>query len=211
MLSLFLRNKKLIQGNTITLGRYPQNNNSLFSPIKWIVLKTENEQALLISKYCIITAPYCKTSDVSINPQFLSWEFSNARYILNNDFFNTAFTKQEQDRILSKKTVYSDFLPPTYDKVFLLSEEEILSFFPNKESRYAKPTTFACKTGARIDMPPKGNTCWWLLPYVENYATSFESIHICPKVVFQTGEIQYHSRNVYHTDFTLRPCIILKI
>ena len=34
---------------------------------------------------------------------------------------------------------------------------------------------------------------------------------IYPKAVFQMGEIQFHGRNCYHTDFTIRPCIQIKL
>ena len=34
---------------------------------------------------------------------------------------------------------------------------------------------------------------------------------IYPKAVFQTGKIQFHSRNGYHSNFTIRLAIIVDV
>ncbi|MCQ2518271.1 MAG: DUF6273 domain-containing protein [Lachnospiraceae bacterium] len=58
----------------------------------------------------------------------INWETSRIREWLNRDFFQEAFTKEEQNRILIKevKTPISTFSDQvTYDRVFLPSIEEV--------------------------------------------------------------------------------------
>lgn len=209
MLSLFTKSRKWNVGKIVTFGKYPQNNQGISIPIEWIVLKIENNKALLISKHCLLTTPFCNIKKVTDDDSFLTWEFSVARKVLNNDFFNNAFDQKEQSKIIPRTIIHSNHFNGTTDKVFLLTENEVVSFFPTKKSRYATPTQIAVNNGARIDMAPKGNACWWIMPHVEEY--SYEHRFIYPKAVFQNGEIQHHSRNVYHSDFTLRPSILVEL
>lgn len=73
------------------------------------------------------------------------------------------------------------YSPPCSDRVLLLSEDEVIRCLPEKAHRQARPS-------AGNDQP---------------YSL------VCPKAVFHNGNIQSHSRNAYHTDFTLRPCILV--
>ena len=47
-------------------------------------------------------------------------------------------------------------------------------------------------------------TAWWLLP-------EEDGDNIYPKAVFPDGKIGFHGRNIYHSDFTIRPCIRVRL
>ena len=39
----------------------------------------------------------------------------------------------------------------------------------------------------------------------------YEYGNIYPKAVFPNGEIGFHGRNIFHSDFMIRPCILLNV
>lgn len=100
--------------------------------IEWIVLKKdeENHKALLFSKYILDMHGF------SDSHEEVSWETSEIRKWLNNDFYNTAFSNIERKSIVETelKNDY-DFGEgfrkddATYDKVFLLSAKELVEYF----------------------------------------------------------------------------------
>ena len=49
----------------------------------------------------------------------------------------------------------------TMDRVFLLSEAEVLEFFPQQEQRACQATEYAKAQGAYVD-ENNGNSWWWL-------------------------------------------------
>lgn len=200
-MGLFKRKWKV--GDVVKFGKYQQDTSAKYTPIEWIVLDIKNGTALLISKYCLLTTPYCDL-------QNLLWEDSVARQLLNDSFFNDAFNEKEKVRIVMRDTVLDKKVPVSKDRVFLLTEDEVTTYMPTEESRRALPTKKAIAAGARIDMEPKGYACWWLLPYIDPFVDMNGNFSVYPKAVFQFGGIQYHSRNVYHSDFTIRPAILVR-
>lgn len=191
-------------GDVVKFGKCQQDTSAKQKPIEWIVLDIKNNTALLISKYCLLTTAYC---DV----QHLLWEQSIARKKLNGTFYIESFTEKEKTKILLRNTSVGGNIPSSKDYVFLLTENEIVSYMPTEESRRALPTKKAIADGARIDMNPKGYACWWLLPFVDPFEDMNGNFSIYPKAVFQYGGIQYHGRNVYHSDFTIRPSILVRL
>ena len=130
--------------------------------IEWIVLEIdkENKKALLFSKYILDMHAFDKKSDN------ITWENSEIRRWLNEDFYNEAFDEKEKERILETELkndydydinyidanddVTSDervrlfkIDKNTVDKIFLLSANEIEKYFGVEEStrkvtRYGK-------------------------------------------------------------------------
>ncbi len=144
------------QKNIITLGTYPQNS-ELHEPIEWIVLKQETGRVLCISKFLLDCRPYHVTAES------ITWEKCSLRRWLNDHFFNTAFTKEEQNRI--QVTDIETPLHDTKDHIFLLSCEEAEIYFDFDE-RAARTTPYARKQGAWFldDSSDKyfNNGSWWL-------------------------------------------------
>ena len=121
-------------GDCITFGHYPQTSSGTDStPIEWLVLDvdTENNTALVISKYGLDAKPY--------NTEYanVTWETCSLRTWLNNEFMNKAFTAAEQAAILtttvdnSSSQGWSDTNGGnnTQDKIFLLSYAEANKYF----------------------------------------------------------------------------------
>ena len=197
---------KLQPGDLIQFGMYPQESEIDCSPIEWIVLATDNSTALCISKYCLITSGYCDPQKLYNKPELLWYENSLAREICNHHFFDTAFSDMEKAKIIPRKISGISLGAECVDSVFLLSEHEVQHYFPEISQRKSMPTPYAIQKGARLGWTDdtKEFTSWWLLPQENAYGCIF------PKAIFQTGDVQFHGRNIYHTDFTIRPCIQIK-
>jgi hypothetical protein len=206
----FPRECAFVPGNTVFIGAYPQRSAVDFSPIEWIVLDTDGSTALCIAKHCLITSGYCDPQKAYGHPKLLWYENSAARALCNQQFFADAFSEAEKARIVPKEITETQLGARCTDSVFLLSEREVSHYFPEAAQRKAMPTAYAVQTGARLGWTADTNafTSWWLLPEEAPYGAPDGAVY--PKAVFQMGEIQFHGRNAYHTDFTLRPCIQVK-
>lgn len=218
LLTMLFRNKKrTVQiGDELAFGTYQQEGETP-TKVEWLVLRVENGKALLISKYALIASGYCESHIKSFKQ--LEWEGSLAREKLRQ-FFNECFSQSESAAICEKKIEVNGFGKDCLDRVFLLSEEEVNQYLPSPEKRKCKPTPKAKADGARMGWTDdtRDYTSWWILPECERSGLSglYDSDEkyngmIYPKAVFQMGEIQFHGRNVYHSDFCLRPSILVEI
>ena len=141
-------------GDVIVFGTYEQDNNlgNGAEAIEWIVLDKEEDKAFVISKHCIENKPFNTTLAQ------VTWENSTIRKWLNNDFLNSAFTANERSLILSTTIKNPDeadqerSYASTTDKVFLLSENEALTYFSSDSSRRASATEYVST-----------NYCYWIL------------------------------------------------
>ncbi len=165
-------------GDIIMFGTYEQDNDpdNGCEPIEWIVLKTDADGLVLMSRYALDCVPYY--------PEFvdITWENSTLRAWLNDEFYNAAFAPQEQGRIRTV-TVKNDDNPhygtpggnDTEDRVWLLSVnevcdrytgEEVYAYFTNDLSRMCAPTKYAAARGTYMDKDYKVDgvgSCWWTL------------------------------------------------
>lgn len=102
-----------------------------------------------------------------------NWEYSSLRAWLNNEFYNTAFSEMQQDRIKeltreNKSTEDSKYdSNPTSDKITLLSYDEasntsygFSSANSDDTARYRKGTDYAKCQGLSLSY---GGTSWWWL------------------------------------------------
>ena len=95
------------------------------------------------------------------------WGASTLREWMNGEFLNAAFTAEEQEKILT--TTVTNENPhgmkgagaDTEDKLYLLSHEEILHYFPEQSSRRAYATKHAKAQGCTIG-ETTGACRWWL-------------------------------------------------
>ena len=148
-------------GETIEFGNYPQDKDGTEKPIEWIVMKKEGNQVLLLSKYVLDAKPYNKEwEDVT-------WETSDIRQWLNNEFYTTAFNKAEKAKIQTSLIKNKDNSEhgtsggnDTEDKVFLLSKKEAKTLFSNNGERIAKATEYAEKSGVYVN---EEKAAWWWL------------------------------------------------
>ena len=150
-------------GDIITFGSYEQNNDPTNGrePIEWIVLENEGRSVFAVSRYLLDEAPFHLFQTYE-----MTWERSDLRAWLNTVFYEEAFNSDEKLRLLDNTVVTE---PPstdpsgdsetTYDRVFLLSENETNRYFPKEEDRIAEPTAYA---RAQVNYETNKGLLWWL-------------------------------------------------
>ena len=143
-------------GDTVVFGKYEQDiclsNGS--DPIKWKVLDIKDGKALLLSEDVIDDHTFNNKQEDT------SWETSSLRAFLNGDFYNSVFSDEEKNKIVTshlENKSYADYLSsywqnnsyiefnnlnnvnngnPTDDKVFILDLGEIREYLGNEDGYY---------------------------------------------------------------------------
>ena len=152
-------------GDIVQMGSYPQN--VIYDqPIEWQVLAKEENKMLVISKYGLEVRRFGYNFSNS-------WENSDIRKWLNNDFYNKTFTEQEKKFI--KPSNLSDV--GTTDNIFLLSKEESKIYFVDDNARRCKATEYSVKNGACKN--DEGYGYWWLRSPYPN----------CSNIVFNVSNV----------------------
>ena len=155
-------------GDIIPFGEFDQDNNFADGKeqIEWQVLDVQGDRALLISKDALSVMPYHAVEDASKLVES-TWDTSSIRQWLNTTFLNYAFSKAQQQMILTEivkaeNNPYTSTAPgkSTYDKVFLLSVQEVEQYLPDLSSRECSPTENAKLQKAYVS--GNGKAWWWL-------------------------------------------------
>ena len=145
---------------------YQKNRESCFlgnfagEPIEWLVMEKKGDACLLVSKYALTLGGYDSVFQCHTN-----WEKCALRQWLNTDFYNKAFSSQEQQQILLS-TVSAENSPlfrgeggnAVTDKIFLLSISEAKQYFVDNNDRICLPGK-GVDTGRMIF----SNGCYWWL------------------------------------------------
>lgn len=195
------KNHNITAGDILILGNYMQDDLSKKSPIKWRVLFTDSNEAVLISEDSLLCSGYYDIKKYSeYKEEQMKWKNSLAKEECSR-FYEDAFSNYEKSMLIP---ICIETDEENY--VFLLSQSQVEEYLPIAQDRKAKPSLYALNGGARVGWTPdtKKYTSWWILPE-QCFDAPF------PKAVFQNGEIQFHSRNICHSDFTIRPCIRIDI
>lgn len=159
-------------GDIVYWGSYEQDNDlgNGTEPVEWYVLDKADGEAMLLSVYLLDCQQYHETNED------ITWENCTLRSWLNSEFYNTAFSAEEQAVIVNTNVVNED--NPFYgreggndtaDKVWLLSLGEIERYFHidkngNMNGWYeyvtycygqdnrvcAKPTAYANAIGVKV-------------------------------------------------------------
>jgi len=120
-------------GGIVIFGVYEQDGDLTNGPepIEWEVLDINENGMLLVSKYVLDCVKY------NTEYEDVTWEACTLRSWMNSDFYTTAFDAREQARINTTYVVNNDNSyygteggNDTYDKVFCLSLDEILKYYP---------------------------------------------------------------------------------
>lgn len=173
-------------GSYVTFGTYPQEKSGKDkTPVEWLVLDIDGDNALLISRYCLDAQRY------NYSMEYVSWEDCSLRLWLNDTFLNTAFTDEEQSSILvtdvdnskkqsdilskeRSKSLYPNKLVNgnnTKDKIFLLSCAEVTEYFGitteydyyKSPQAHAEVTKYAIAQDAlSVSAEGKKLGLWWL-------------------------------------------------
>ena len=191
-------------GETIEFGNYPQDKDGTEKPIEWIVMKKEGNQVLLLSKYVLDAKPY------NYNKEWedVTWETSDIRQWLNNEFYTTAFNKAEKAKIQTSLIKNKDNSEhgtsggnDTEDKVFLLSKKEAKTLFSNDDERIAKATEYAEKSGVYVN---EEKAAWWWLRSPGSYSD-------CAAGVDDDGWVFRNSSYVDDSSGGVRPALHLNL
>ena len=211
--------------NTVEFGNWPQNGKKA-EPLEWIILEKTEKEILLLCKYSIETKGFVfDFNNESYEYRNCLWEYSDLRHWLNEKFYQEAFDEYEKDVILTTeiKTMCNDTesLDVFENKVFLLSEEQVHLYLTTPELRKGIRTINAANASDVLlsDRGKQENIPWWILPHIErggrcsintgkDKGKQFSYLAY-PQMVFDQG-IQYHGRNIYHKDWSVRPAIRLR-
>lgn len=157
-------NKKV--GDTFVFGSYAPAGNFEKLPITWRVLAVEDDRMLVLSEKILDLQPFHREETV------VRWEDSHLRQWLNSVFWNAAFTDAEQALICQPEPSEDpmgelfwqlfDMETATSgisDRVFLLSQADIMSCFPGEDPFYAGAEA---EETEHIQHLGSYDQCWWL-------------------------------------------------
>lgn len=119
-------------GKTIFFGSYMTKRNGEKAPIGWVILENKKGQLTCISEKVLDYREFHEKEGGAL------WTHSLLRKWLNHDFFNMVFDKNEQKAIVSTRrdngmAGYFDSLGGSNDKVTILSVQECIRYFSEKE------------------------------------------------------------------------------
>ena len=152
---------RLRVGDIVEFGSYEQDNNHFNGkePIRWIVVETFNNCIKLVSQYILDARAF----DTSIWET--SWENSEIRKWLNNEFYYTAFSYEERQIMELGKNhnqggFYVSDRSDTYDMVWLMNIKEVVAYFGSGDTnRICYPTAYAKANG--VYTGNYGSSWWW--------------------------------------------------
>ena len=159
-----LKNESVVYyqvGRIVNFGSYPQSTAGKKDPIAWQVIKREEGRALLISCQALTARPFHE------RPKAVSWAESSLRKWLNTEFYRTAFSPEEREKI--RPVRFEETAPDEQsnegqkdpaDCVFLLSTDEAETLLPVRTARQKNATPRAMEDGAWTD--GEDRSWWWL-------------------------------------------------
>jgi hypothetical protein len=158
-----------VAGSKVSFGSYEQDgDNRSTEAIIWEVLKVEDGKATLISEKILdrvlyLPFDYSETAGAGAT----SWSESNLRSWLN-DTFITAFSAEEQAIMVTTELenapnalTGAGGCENTFDKIYVLSSNELKALIPNALDRKAEATEYAKANGVYVDAPTACSD-WWL-------------------------------------------------
>ena len=135
------------KGDIIKFGNYPQDINGSKSPIEWLALDVNENEALLVSRYGLDCKEYHNVfTDIT-------WEDCALRKWLNNDFIKSAFSEEEAKKIKVSELKNED--NPEYrtrsgnntkERIFCLSINEAEHYFGSDNDRQWQTYCLCTKT-----------------------------------------------------------------
>ena len=147
-------------GSNVVFGSFEQDNDleNGTEPIEWIVLDKQGDKLLLLSKKVLDSRNYFG----AYYP--VTWEESHLRFWLNSVFYETAFTEEEQQKILLTEVVNDDNADyeteggnDTEDNIFLLSIKEVRDY--HLDNWRSEGTAYAMDKG--LDTNDENYAAWW--------------------------------------------------
>lgn len=174
-----------------------------WEPIVWKVLANESNGVYVTSQNLLDSQPFHNYSEAT------TWETCSLRTWLNEEFYNSAFSSAEQEKMISAENIASS-VPDSdiTDHVWLLSYNDTHNAdygfstvtegdYANDKARKAQVTEYAKYQGVEYD---SYSACasWWVL-----YPSTSTNQIVC------TYSGRYDSENFAKTAVGIRPAFIL--
>ncbi len=179
-----------------------------FEPIEWQIIKETDKHLILLANHVLDSQTY----DYSENGYSSLYINSSIRKWLTTTFYNLAFSDKEKTKIQtcevdnsasSSGYKNSDFTcENTYDKIYLMSVNDIYNYFPDSRDRIKCPTDYAISQGCLYGR--KYNACTWMLRSPHRYDNKY--IH---SLDYNGSPI--HFDNVTNTDSGVVPSIKISL
>ena len=151
-------------GKRLELGEFKASGQGIPGKVSWMVIDRDEDKALLLACDVLEIMPF---NDAYENT---SWENCSLRQWLDDAFYEGAFTEAEKERILPSRikngkadgvhgTVPEDIYRDTFDRVFLLSADEVKYYLTGSSAIKAGATDYV----KAQDVPSAigGRYRWW--------------------------------------------------
>ncbi len=196
---------KAAVGSRVEFGSYEQDGNAENGKeaIVWKVVDTDGDKLLLVAENVLEMQKFYAVRNNT------NWKSSNVRQWVNGNFLTGSFTEEEAAKIVEIE-VKTSANPQTgtaggettTDKLFVLSIDEILKYFPEQADRMAAATAHAAANGVSVD-PNFGTSGYWTRTMGE---TAKEAAY-----VYYYGDISYNGA-VVRTDYLgVRPAVWVSV
>ena len=191
----------------IAFGHYRQGKDGELLPLRWRVLKIENNRAFLITEKLIACRAYHQKYE------YVTWAECDLRKWLEGDFLVEAFDGEERRRIAANPNENPDNVRyhtkggcATVDIVFLLSLDEAETLFQSDCDREALATPYAKTKYYQSEYYKKAEKMlidWWLRsPGQYSYGAAF---------VKMWGEVGDNGVNVSDDSGFVRPALWINL
>ena len=175
-------------GDVIVFGTYEQDNKNSNGKeeIEWKVLdKDADGNLFVISVYALDCRNYHSSATK------VTWETSDIRQWLNNDFYNSAFDESQRSKIKTtalenrdNNDYNTDGGNNTEDKIFLLSIDEAKTYMPSILERICNATKYAESQGSQLESLTRSCRWWLRSPGSTQFNASFVKVE---GNIFQMG------------------------
>ena len=148
-------------GDKVAMGKYEADGNADngAEDIVWSVVDAKDGKLLLVADK--VLDAYTYHAEVKDDA---AWNNATLKLWLNGAFMNKAFGEDEKAKIVTStlNTPAADGTAiTTYNQMFVLSAEELLRYFPEREDRMIEPTAAAVVGGVYVD-PINGTCDYWV-------------------------------------------------
>ena len=143
---------------TVTMGLYPQREGTPEEPIEWRIIDRLDSKTVFVVSANVLEY---KAYDDEHKNETLSyfWYKSTLKKWLNVNFYNSAFSDEEKQRILTSDIILQSGAT-VKDRVFILHTEEAKLFFRDDRDRICLPTPRA--KAQKPHYPGMGDAdMWW--------------------------------------------------
>ena len=192
-------------GGIIKFGSYEQDGNFANGQeeIEWVVLAKDSNKMLVMTNDCIEQKKYNETYVAT------TWDTSDLRKWLNNEFIQTAFSDEQKDYLLTT-TVKAEKNPvhhthggyDTEDKVFILSASEYEKYCTYDEAKLGQINPYVVSKGAYENLSLHTGHWWLRTPGIAMGRAAY---------VTSSGTLTYYGEIIESVIYCVRPVMWIDV